>query len=410
MKKAFMLVVIYITSISALADETCSQKIKSYQDLISCAEIKSPEVQKAQLALEQSKAQIKAAGQWRNPELSAETVEGKVGSENARETEISLAIPIELGGKISARTTFAESSAQVAEANMQAAQFSLRSEMILSSHRLRQVLHEQEIVDESIGAFTKLVNQYKRRPGLSPEQQMSLSVFQLSKGEYDLKKSEIADEILKLESFFKLTVGLGIEQVKEFLPKSISSWPNIANIEFKQLSPRQKVLQAELDAAHAELRSAQSEAWPTLMVGPSYRVQTESGQTNKMVGVNISLPLPLFNFNGEAKNAAKANVRLNETKKQIGKTEQDLKINELINTYNQSVKILKTSIPHDEIEKKHHAMEKLFNKGVVPSSLFIEAHRASFELERTRHERELKALQSLLEIRSIEGTIQEILL
>lgn len=403
----FMTFLLCLTGFRAFAEPKCTSP-SNYRDLIACAELRSPEVQSAQLEVDRSKALIDAAGQWRNPELSAETFQGKVGGQNQSETDITLGVPIELGGKIAARKGVARGGLSLAEARLYEVRAKVRSQILLKLHRLRQVAHEQEIADEAIRTFTKLIQQYSKRPGLSPEQQISFSVYQLSKSEYELKRSNTAEEIVGLDAFFKLNLGVGADQVRTALPPSQKTWPKISSAENVGPSPKQKILQAELDTAKAELSLAQSEAWPTLTVGPSLKMQKESGQANNLMGVNMSLPLPLFNINGGARAAAAAGVKLSETRREFGLREQVLRREELRGVYEQSVRSMTESLSHEDIEKRHRDAEKLFIKGVVPSALVIEAHRTSFELERTRHEREMRALEALLDIYAIDGNILEV--
>lgn len=391
---------------SAWAQSSCSTA-KDYQQLVSCAVDNSPEVQSARLDVQKSRAMVQAAGQWKNPEFSGETFSGKAGNDDIRETDLAIGIPIELGGKISARKDFAQSGVSLSEAKLYQIQAKVKIETLLKLHRLRQLIHEKELTAEAIRTFTQLVGQYSKRPTLSPEQQLSKSVYGLSKSEYDLKSSSLSDEILALDTYFKNNMGLSTDQVKGFLPPSPSSWPTIPSASNNPASPLSKVLDAEVNAAKAQLSMANSEAWPTLMIGPSYKMQTEGSSSNNLMGVNLSLPLPLFNLNGGAKAAANAGVQVSETKKNLALRELGLKREELAKSYEQTVTTLRTSLSHEEIEKRHDQSEGLFLKGVAPSSLVIETHRTSYELERTRHERELKALETLLEIFTLDGTILE---
>ncbi len=403
----FLVLFLFLASVQVFAEAKCTAP-SSYRDLIACAELRSPEVLNAQVEIIRSKALIDSAGQWRNPELSAETFQGKVGGQNESETDVSLGVPIEIGGKISARKDVARSGLEFSQAKLYEARARIRTQILLKMHRLRQVTHEQEIADEAIRTFSKLIGQYAKRPGLSPEQQISFSVYQLSKSEYELKRSNTVEEILNLDAFFKLNLGMGAEEIRSVLPASPKSWPKIATSENVRPSPKQQISQAELKTARAELSLAQSEAWPTVMVGPSLKMQTQGGQSNNLVGVNVSLPLPLFNVNGGAKAAAAAGVKLGETRNEIGLREQALRREELRKGYEQSVKAITESLSHENIEKRHQDADRLFSKGVVPSSLVIEAHRTSFELEKTRHEREIRALEAFLDLNTIDGNILEV--
>lgn len=406
MKLLLFSIIVSFMARPVMAQVTCADA-RSYQQLVNCAVENSPDVQSAKLEVQRSAAQVKASGQWRNPEFSGETFSGKVGNDDIRETDLALGIPIELGGKLSARKSLAQSGVSLSEAKLYETQARVKVATLLKLYRLKQLLHQQELAQEAIRTFSKLVEQYSKRPALSPEQQLSLSVYGLSKSEYDLKKSATEDEVLAMDTYFKNNLGMSIDQIRDLLPSVPKRWPQLVAGTDSGVSPQARLLDAELKAAKSELAAAQSEAWPTVLIGPSFKMQQEGGQSNNLMGVNLSLPLPLFNMNGAAKAAANAGVQLSETRRNLALREQALKREELEKVYTRAVASLETSLSHEEIEKRHARSEGLFLKGVAPSSLVIETHRTSFELERTRHERELRALESLLEIYILDGTILE---
>ena len=388
------------------AQNACDGAAQNYQQLVKCAETRSVEVQNALLDVERAKSQLQSAGQWQNPELSAESFAGKINNDDRSETDISLGIPLEIG-KISARKSKATSDLSIAETKLLEARIKATSDVRIKLHRLRQLLHEQEIADEAIQTFTKLVNQYAKRPGLSPEQKISSSVFQLSKSEYYLKKADLTDELLGLESYFKLNLGLSVDQMRKALPQSPKSWPKFEQRKLESPTLKQRILQAELDAANADMSLAKAESWPTLTLGPSIKMIKEGGKSDQLIGFNLSFPLPVFNLNGGARSAANALVKINENKRKIGSEEEALRREELIQMYNQSVSALNSTMSHDEIEAQHRSAERLFQQGILPSSLVIEAHRVTYELEKVRHERELKTLQTLIELYALDGNIYE---
>lgn len=398
---------LYLPLVSS-AQEVCKGKIASYRDAIRCAEDRSPEIQKAILELERAKAQVSAAGQWRNPELSADSLHGNVGSERVSETQISLGVPLELGGKVSARTSVAEGGVARAEASLFEARAKIRSTTLLKLHRLRQLLHEQEVIDESINTFTKLVSQYSKRMKLSPEQELSAAVFKMSKSDYDLKKAAVLDELAGMDSYFKVSLGTDVESLKNDLPSSPKTWPKIEPGLNPNASPRLRLIQADLATAQAELSLAKSESWPTLTVGPSVKLQSEAGRSDQLYGFNLSFPIPVFNANGAGRAAAAVGVKLAETSKNLALVEQERIREELVRMYQQSISILGTTLSHQEIEKKHSEIERLFLRGIVPSSLVIEAHRTFVELEKSRNEREIKAIEALLTIHTFDGKTPEL--
>lgn len=398
---------LFLISQWSFGQEGCQGKPGTYQEALRCVEMKSPEVQKALLEVERAKAQVGVASQWRNPELSADSVHGTVGGERAGETQVSLGVPIELGGKISARTSVAEGSVAKAEADLLAARAVARSAALTKLHRLRQLLHEQEVVEESISTFSKLVTQYAKRFKLSPEQEMSAAVFKMAKSEYELRYAELVEELAGLDSFFKVSLGTDTASLKNSLPPSPKSWPKIGGNSELLNSPKMKASLATLQSAQAELSLAKSESWPTVTVGPSMKLQTQGGRSDQLYGFNVSLPLPLFNTNGAGRAAAAAGVKSAELDKKIVQSEQEKLRAELLRIYEHSVSALGATLSHQEIERKHSEVEKLFLKGIVPSSLVIEAHRTFVDLEKSRNEREIKALNALTALYTLDGKVLE---
>ncbi len=393
--------VLFLSSV-AEAQMDC-KKFSSYQDILQCAEERAPEARKAQLEAEQARARIGAAGQWRNPEVTVDSVSGTVGGQKQGETEFALGIPLELSGQISSRRAIAEGGAALADLRFTMAKANARADALLKLHRLRQLTHEREVIEESIATFAKLISQYAQRKGRSPEQEISASVFRMAKSEYDLKKAEIQDELAGLDSYFGVALGKRVDEILAFLPPSPKAWPKVAESFVPGTSPAFLAAQAELNSAEAELSLANSEAWPTLTVGPVMKILKEGGESKNLYGFNVSLPIPFFSLNGGNKDAATAGVKVSAAAKNIASATEDSARRELVKVYQQSVTVLTSSLSHQEIEKKHSDIERLFLRGILPSSLVIEAHRTFVELEKARNDRELKAVAALAGIYAMDG-------
>lgn len=389
-------------------DSFCVVNLKNYRDVIACAEARSPEVQISTADLLRAKAEVTAAEQWKNPELSVESSHGNESGQSNSQTNIGLGVPIELGGKISARRAVAQGGVLEVEARAYEIRAKVKSETLIKLHRMRQLYHEQEVIDEAIATFSKLVNQFAKRPKLSPEQQMSSSVFRMSKNEYEIKRTETVEEMAALNSYFKVAIGIGVEQLKTLAPESMKSWPEFKNEYKPGLSPKLKGVQAELQTSQAELSLARSEAWPTVVVRPSLQIQNQGGQDSKMFGLNISLPIPMFNTNNGGRAAAANSVGLSEIRKSHAYIAEEKHREELLRVFNESKKVLLTSLSHKDIEERHQEIEALFLKGIVPSALVIEAHRTFVELEKIRNKLELKAIEAMMSIYTINGKISEL--
>lgn len=380
--------------------------IVNYKQIVACAESRSPDVVKAELSVSERSAQKDVAAQFQNPELSVVALTGEVDSEKKNETDVSLSFPIELGGKRSARKEIAGAEASKAEVELFRAKAEIRKAVFLKLLRLRQIEGELNLIDESLQTFTKLVKQYESRPTLSPEQEVTLTVFKIAKGEYSFKRMEFDEELSSIEAFFKITTGLELENVKKALPSRIDKWPTVKadNQDIKN-SPLVSLYDADIQVARGELSKAQSESWPTMSLGPSAKFSRESGREYQQWGLNLSMPLPLLNVNGAGRTVASISVRSAEQKRDLAVQKLESERNALKKSYRKSVVALEETPNGHTLESKHKKVEGLFLRGLVPSSLVIEAHRSLVDFEKTRNEREMRAVESYLDIQVIDGDI-----
>lgn len=410
LKKIVLVLVVWPFISSAQSADSCPTPT-NYKQVIACAESKSPDVVRAELIAKEKNALTGVAGQYQNPELSVETFNGTIDSQQRSETDVSLAFPIELGGKRSARNQIASGAKFKADLELLQARAEVRKSVSLKLFRLRQITSEIEMVDESIQAFTKLVKQYEGRPALSPEQEVTLTVFKVAKSEYSFKKMDYDEELLSLASFFKVTTGLSIEELKKVLPPKVVKWPTAKNGNEKlNSSPLVTIYEAEIQIAKGELSKAQGESWPTLSIGPSAKLTKENGRDQQLWGANLSMPVPVLNANGAGRTAAALTVQGAEQRRDLAikKLESDRML--LANSYRKSIEALEDPAAKQSLESKHKKVEGFFLRGLVPSSLVIEAHRSLVDFEKTRNERELKAIEAYLDIQFIDGDVVEFVL
>lgn len=408
LKKAVL--VLLCVHFGAVAEAvTACESVQNYSQVLACAEQKSPDVLEQESLVRQKSAVIDAVTQLKNPELGLQSITGSVNSEKRTETDVTLAFPIEWGGKRAARREVSEAELNKAQVALSLQKQSVRKSTFLKLMRLRQISSELELIDESSQTFTKLVKQYESRPALSPEQQVTLTVFRIAKGEYSFKRMEYDEELAALESYFKITTGLQLEQIKKVLPPKVTKWPVVrAAHESLQSSPLLAEHLAEVQSAQGELNQAKGESWPTMMVGPSAKFTSEGGQDLQQWGANLSMPLPLFNANGAGRTAAAAGVKSAEQKRDLQLQQLEARRDFLRKSYAKAVEAFALTPNESTLSDKHKKIEGLFMKGVVSSPLIIEAHRSLVDFEKLRNERELRAIETYLEIQMIDGEAVEL--
>lgn len=382
--------------------------IAGVNQIVACAESRSSEVQKAEANVGTKKATEEFAGQLQNPELSSEYVSGGSAGKNQSEFDLSLAFPVEIGGGRAARKSVAKFETQKAELELAKTRSEIRKQVFLNLIRVRQIKEELLMVQESIETFSKLIKQFQNRPKLTPEQDVTLTVFNVAKADYSFKKLEYEEELLKLDSYFQTVIGRPVSSLKVALPTRIKNWPNLPeNGSISREAPIVALYEADINVSKADLQKAKSDTWPSLNVGPSLKQFNDGGQNTSQLGVNLSMPLPVLSQNQGGKAIALANIRSAEIRRDLAIKEMKILRENLYQQYVKSTKALRDSESGLSQEQRHKKVENLFFRGLVPSSLVIEAHRTLVEFEKTKNERESRSLENFFDVQILDGKTVE---
>lgn len=396
-----------VQSKAADATETIC-KPASYAELVRCAEKSSAEIKISEQQLKSSLKLEDAAKQWINPELDAESVQK--GAERS-ETTASLLFTLRIGNKRGSQIKEAQGEIARSQAEYSQTVQEKRLQIMLALYRVLQLKTETAIELESVQTFTKIVNQFEKRPALNPEQSVSLAVFKMALGDHSLRLTSLRAEEEKLLQLLSATTGISRDLIQKNLPLRKQSWP-----ELKQLvgstdtSLRVKKAIADYTIAESLKEKADAAAWPDIKIGPTVRSTKDNGNSDSFVGLSLSMPLPVFSLNGGSRNFAEqkkieAAMRLEQTK-----TLESVNRAELVSKYTQTINTLKNTISLKTIDEQHEQIEKQFFRGLVPSSLVIEAHRQLFDLEERRNLSEMEALEALGQVLIIDNKFYEVIL
>lgn len=393
----------------SLADEPPSCSIPNTSDsILECVLSKHPNLIRESASIKQGEEMERQAAQRPNPELSVKSVYGKNLGEKMSSTEFSLAHTVEFGGKRSARIEKASAEKQLIDSQMLRTKEDVYTSTLRTLHRIRQVHSEIKTLEEALSTFRKIQQQYKSRPRLSPEQEASLNVFQLAEGDYKLRKNALEMEENALETNIEVSMGIDFPHNDSILPTRIKNWPILLEKMKPEIAGSDiQLAKSQLTSAQAELSLSQGDSWPDLKIGPTFESQTEGKTHYWNYGVNLTFPLPLFHINGGGRAVAAAGLmraekNLHLRRKELSKTRQTL-----ITQYQMAASTLMDSLSISEIDKKHTAVEKQFERGVVSSSLVIEVHRQMVDFTKTQNEQELIALETLWKLKILDGTLFE---
>lgn len=393
----------------AFADERACHAFSTPYDVVLCAQKNHPDIQRAESRIANLDAYVQLARQRPNPEVDAESTFRSDEDEPNTEIEAAYLHTFELGGKRGRRIEQAKLQQDLLRAQVQRIGEEVILKTILNLYRLRQLEAELATVEESLGVFGKIVRQYKSRRRLAPEQEVSFSVFSLAEGDYQIKRSLLLQEQQALKGFFDLALGADVQLTQLSLPARQTNWPKV-DLQPKssnQIGSIRKEAQAVAALSEAGYKIARSEVYPNLAAGPRMALESGNGQNSQGFGVELSLGLPIYHRNKGL--VALAQNELNEAQISLKQTERELETQRriLVSAYKMSIDSLSKLPDYSEMQKKHHSVESLFDRGVVSASLVIEAHRQMTEFITDQNEQELKAIEALWTLYALDGRILE---
>lgn len=385
----------------------CSE-LKTAENILRCALERHPAVVKARIESQRSSFGESKASSFENPEIETKTTYGKSLGDHLWTFEGSLNQKIETGGKRASRIEAARADANKAGANLQKAREAALLEVVHTLNRHRQIHDELEIIQEAIEAFGRVQSLYRGRGRLSAEQEISSEIFSLALGEHKLRKNNLSNEKDELKRRLELIVGAPLSEEESYLPDFKTHWPSL---EEAPVDPKKNsellMAKAELQFAEAELKGARGNSWPDLTIGPSFTWDREGPSDVYRYGLNLNLPLPLWNWNRAGRGAAEQGKLLAEKNFEITEREINSERKQLLEKYQSVVEAIKALPDLKALEKKHSRVEKLFEQGLVSTSLFIETHRQIQEFIKARNEEEHEATDALWKIQAVDGRMFE---
>ncbi|MAF77561.1 MAG: hypothetical protein CME60_05310 [Halobacteriovoraceae bacterium] len=374
-------------------------------DIISCALQFHPLVKREELKSKVSSKLFDQASQVPNPTFNTRYIQGESQGKEVSELESNLFFEFELGGKKKARQDLAKSIYSHSQLSEQKMKAKVKKETILNLYRLRQVKDEEKANADSLAAFEKVIRRLKNLPRLNAEQEADLTLFEIAKEEALVEKAVLYQEERRIEHFFHIATGHSIGEIKKFIPGFKNNWPLIDERSESKNSLYVEGLKLESLQARNQLKLERSRAWPNLKVGPSLMVDQGVTNKNTLVGLSVSLPIPILNQNSGGKSLALENHLKSQKEVEFRKAEESHERNEQLHVYRNTVSILKATLKNKELQKRQNRIEKLYMRGLIASSVFLESVRQKLSYIKSRNERELVALSSLWNIYEFDGAI-----
>lgn len=405
MKWCFIFLIAIIYCQIAVAGDVC-QIIQNPNDVLKCVVSHHRGLQVAGSEISEAELGIEVARQSPNPSFDLEIVDSQ-GPGFA--VAASYLHTMELGGKRDARIKLAESERDLSKMAYVNRMENIAISTVVDLYRLRHIDHELSVIAEIIATFRKIIRQYKSVGQLSPEQNMSISVFTMAMEESRLSERVLIDERERISLKIETGIGQKIVFSDHLLPQQKTEWLEI-NSSSSIANSQLELALRDVEVANAEFMVEDSLSWPDLAIGP--RIGYESGERNNFnIGVEVSLPLPLYQKNEAGIALKRANLEKNRLKASFTKSRLKSEKVYLVNSYNRIARGINRALSEKQIEISHYNVHTMINRGIVSSAIVIELHRQLFEYHKKLHDQELDGIRAYWEILALEGRVlQEVLL
>lgn len=255
----------------------------------------NPAIAAAIKEVEAAEGASRYAGVWRNPELNA-TIEDT--HPESRTTTVTMDIPLELGGKRSARVTAAERAAGVAAAELSHVRADVRSRVIqaffgvlVAQERAQLAESSADIAGRAADAVAKRVAAGKVSPVEETRARVDLAQTQLecveARSELQSARFALATQLGDEKPAFDVVRGdVNRLPVRPALADLVSQLDN---------SPALAMGRLEVERRRAMAEVERSKGAPDLTLTLGGKRDASIGRNQAVIG--LSIPLPLFDRN-----------------------------------------------------------------------------------------------------------------
>lgn len=397
MKYFTAIIMLIFSSFSVYAGE-CS--INKAQDVLNCALSNNPEIIQANSAKEIAGINKDVSGRWSGPNIDAGVAYDMEDKGDYGVTlDFAIMQPIEAPNRRNARINRTTAEKSMAELTVESQKDMVAFEALTIMNRLRQIDREKTVLNDAVKVFTNVIKSYRNRPILSPEDEISLNLFQTVLNNYRMENNKLTMESnLNLNNLKRLTnQNLTYNKKLFFYPPQ--KYPKIDNNADISNSIDMQKENTNIALANAYMQEQKAANFTEFSIGP-YLTTSPNVQSVEVVGVKVSVPLPIYS-NKKTTQAGQIAVDAAKYKYQAKKIELDNTFNQLKTQYEQGVNLLK-NFNINQAQKQLTQTERLFKNGRVSSSLLIEAQRQMIDSVRLYHQYEMETLSSLWQLYSMQ--------
>ena len=409
-----LLAVVGSAALNAVAaeEEATNAAPTTLDALVADTLAKNPELKFYEAEIAAAKAGRKTAGQFGNPELNSsvgqKTVRGSGLSAEGVAWSVSVAQPFEWPGRIGLRKAIANRDIELVEIGYQRFKIALVGRVRTLAFGLFAAQEKAAAAREVADRFQALREVLVQRDpaGLTP----LLETRVIEATELTMQRKASEAELAAQAALLELnqlrgvapTVHLSVAPTHLAFRPSESMESLVALARTNNFELRLRAVELAQQGFRVQL--AKNERFPAISVGPSISEERADGR-QRIIGVGVSLPLPLWNRNKGNIDAAvarqmQADVSLNVTEREIQR-----KVVEAALTYESKVREMAKWRP-DSVQHFKEAAEvadRHYRLGAVPISTYVELQKQYLEAVEGLLDTKKEALDSAQQLELLTG-------
>lgn len=292
-----------------------SAKALSLEELAREVRDGNPELDFYRAEIAAARAGRKSAARWENPEISAELGSKRVWERHGAALgdgvawSVALAQPFEWPGRLALRKAIANQQIEIAELGLQHFQAALATRAHSLGHAVLAARQKADAAQEVAARYRALLNVVVQRDpaGVTPlldQRILEAGSIVLSRRATDAER-EVQAALLELNQLRGQPASAPLHLTGQ-LVVTTNSPPLAWLLEVAATNNFEiRMRQVELAQQGFQVRLARNERYPRVTVAPYYAAE-KANDEQRIVGVGVSLPLPLWNQNQGGIEAATA--------------------------------------------------------------------------------------------------------
>lgn len=374
---------------------------------------RNPEITFYEAEIAAAKAGRSVAGRLSNPELNMDVGRNRVSSSNSKSEGIaysaSLAQPIEWPGRLGLRKAIANRDIQLAELGLERFKFHLASKVRVLAYTLAAHQDVSTAANEVADRYNDLKDvMVQREPaGIAPQLEVKtieaaavVAQSKAAKADIEVQKALLElNQLMGIRADNALIVTRSPFTLAD-LPSSEALLTNAAENNYEL-----RIRRAELEQQGFKVELAKNERYPTFTVGP-FISQERADEKQTVVGLSLSVPLPIWNSGAANVTTAQARQIQAEATLNAAQREMEKQVMEsvlLFKSHQKRLNLWKA----DGIAKFSEAAglaDRHYRLGAVPLTTYVELQDKYLEAVEAINEAQAQALEAALSLEELTGT------